>query len=213
MLKAVRDFFWPVLEKASSDEVRSLAEYEATEVAKIRSAKFEIDPSTALTIATKIYESEEERAKSAETKSYYFLLVTAALVPLLTYLGSAIWDGKFGTAPRWLSLSILLIAILYLLSAAYWASRAISVRTYHTIGASDLASIWASSSPVPELVKEVLVGAVRNQTATNDKVSAVKMGMAFLIRTICSFVLLTVVQVAWEISVLIRPHISKFICG
>jgi hypothetical protein len=213
-MRAICDFIWPTLAKTSALEESENALLESDKIKKIDSVGIEADHlSAALEVANRIYREEEERAASSETKSFYLLLVMAALVPILTYLESAIWENKFGTAPKWVSISVLLIAVSYLLGAAFWAIRTISVRTYNTIGASDFVDIWNSQSPLDKLTKDTLAAAVKNQKGVNAKVSCVIMAIKFLLRSIVAFCVLLFVEGFWEIGVPLIPKLHSAICG
>jgi hypothetical protein len=212
MLKRFRDLLWPILERRRADEDAQLAEEDAKDIRHIEEANFASAPDLALKAATEIYRAEDERVRSSEAKAFNLLLVTAALISLLTYLESAIWEGKIGTAPKWLSLSILIVAVLYLVRAALWAFGAISVRSYHTVGPNDLASIWSDGKPVEKMIRETLIGARKNQHGANLKVSEVKMATAFLLRSVFAFGVLLLMQAGWEISTILIPQVRALIC-
>jgi hypothetical protein len=213
-MRAICDFIWPTLSKASAAEICEAAALESEKIKRIDSAIIGADDlSAALETAKGIYREEDGRVTSSENKSFYLLLVTAALVPILTYLESAIWESKFGTAPKWLSIAILLIAVGYLISAALWAIRTISVRTYHTVGAADFVDIWNSQSPLDKLTKDTLAAAVKNQSVVNSKVSSVNMAIKFLLRSIVAFSALLFVEGFWEIGVPLLPTLRAALCG
>jgi hypothetical protein len=128
------------------------------------------------------------------------LLVIATLVPLLTYLETAIWDARLGTAPRWFTLPVLAVSVGYLAGAAVWALRAVSVGTYHRVGAADLIKLWSSSSVLDGLINETLIAVHRTQDQINAKVSAIKMTYAFTVRAIVGFFALLLVEAVSEIG-------------
>lgn len=209
--------FWPRLDRVSSPETEThLAELNAS-ITQIESLQFGDAIASALASAERIYGEENDRSKTADNKAFQYLLVAAAIISLLTYLESSIWDGKLGTAPKWLSLLILLVAVLYLVRAALWALKAVSSRTYYVVGSDDVAHIWAVRSPETKLTRELLIATLKNQDGINAKVSAVKMATAFLSRTIAVFGLLLTVQICWEIwgsiglpsAVFIKQHICQ----
>jgi hypothetical protein len=214
MMRAICDFIWPTLSRITAFEENENAALESEQIKKIDSVVIEADHlSIASEVAKGIYRQEEARVTSSEAKSFYLLLVTAALVPILTYLESAIWENKFGTAPKWLSIGILLIASGYLVGAAFWAIRTVSVRTYHTIGASDFADIWNSKSPLAKLTKDTLAAAIKNQSVVNSKVSSVNMAIKLLLRAIVAFSALLFVEGFWEIGVPLLPKLRAALCG
>jgi hypothetical protein len=108
------DIIWPTLEKPTAEEVAgdtAKAQIFASSLERLNLTS-EFDQ-LALDAARRIEADEGERKRSAEVKASHVLLVIAALIPLLTYLETAIWDAKLGTAPKWLTLLILLTAVAF----------------------------------------------------------------------------------------------------
>jgi len=194
----LRDIIWPTLEKLSQTQIEAIRDEENKIVAAVGTASFSTEVETALDQARRIDHDEDERRKTAEAKASNFLLVLAALVPLLTYLETSIWDAKAGTAPRWITLFLLSIAVAYLAGAAFWALRTISVGNYHTIGVADLLACMIRQQPKEELAKQTLIAARRNQNTINSKVAAVKMAHEFMLRGVLAFCALLLVQAAFE---------------
>jgi hypothetical protein len=191
---------WPTQERPTPAQTQALEQEEQQHIAAINSAVFSTEAAVALDQARRIDESEEERRKTAEAKASSFLLVLAALVPLLTYLETSIWDAKVGTAPKWVTLIILAGAVAYLAAAAFWAMRTVSVDVYHTIGVTDLLRIMVAPAPKEALAQETLIHARRNQNTINAKVSCVSMTHQFMLRGVLAFCALLLVQVAFELA-------------
>lgn len=216
MLKKIRDLVWPVLERVSSTEAEQYSIENETRISQIESLLLGDNISTALAVTERIYSEENDRSKTADNKAFQYLLVAAAIISLLTYLESAIGDGRLGTAPKWLSLLILLVAVAYLVRAALWALKAVSSRVYHVVGVDDVVDMWRRGLPEASLVKQLLISTLKNQDGINSKVSCVKMATAFLSRTIVAFGLLLFVQISWEIGGHFLPYLvqlRQLICG
>jgi hypothetical protein len=196
----LRDLFWPTLEKFSADEVRRLHEREGADLEAIRVVTFGNASAAALEQARRIEADEEERKKTAETKASNFLLVVAALVPLLTYFESAVWEGKTGTAPKYLTLPLLSIAVAYLACAAFWAFRTVAVGAYHRVGIGDALDIITSAQPTERLAKGIMTATRRNQETLNLKISAAKMAHEFMLRAVLAFCFLLLLQAGFEIA-------------
>jgi hypothetical protein len=194
------DLIWPTLDRLEPHELAAHADADRSDETFLNQANILVDPKVVLDEAHRIESGEEDRRKTAEAKASNVLLVLAAVIPLLTYLETAIWDAKLGTAPRWITLLVLVIAVVYLMGAIYWAFKAISVSSYHTIGAVDLVrNLTVNEGAILKLAKDVLVGARRNQAGTNDKVSAVKMTHEFMRRAVFVFCCLLLVQATFEL--------------
>ena len=154
----------------------------------------------ALDEARRMADSEEDRRRTAEGKASTYLLFAGALIPLLTYLETSVWEGKIGTAPKWLSTSILLLAVSYLMGAGVWAFRTVSVGTFHRLDVADLVRIWSSEEPAKELIRETLVAARMNRDEINKKVSCIKMAHLFMTRAFLAFGMLVAIEAVWEIG-------------
>lgn len=192
-MREVFDFIWPTLERSRPEGDDGSDE--------IRKADFSGASALALQEARRIEAREEDRKKTADAKASNFLLVAAALVPLLTYLETAVWDGKVGTAPKWLTLTILAASVLYLGRAVLWALAVVRVGAYHTVGERDLIKIFSGAAPAEvSLVREILVANSENQNRINEKVSAVKMAHLFMARAIVGFCALLLVQAIAELE-------------
>lgn len=187
-MRQIFDLVWPTLEGGPPEPVPQ------QEINTLREAKLPQKASLALSEAQRIASDEEDRRKTAESKASNFLLVAAALVPVLTYLETSIWDAKLGTAPKWLTLIILSVAVAYLIAAVVWALRTVAVGTYHRVGSSELLQILRQKNIEAHLARETLVVTRLNQDEINRKVSGVKMTHLFMVRTILAFCVLLLVQ-------------------
>jgi hypothetical protein len=194
------DIFWPRVEPITPQEAADLEQERTQALGQIDAADFGLFSELALDQARRIYGDEEDRIKTADGKATNSLLVLAALVPLLTYLETSIWDAKTGTAPRPITLLVLSLAVAYLLRAAFWALRAVSVNRYHRVGTRDLVELIGQPGPKAELIKQTLKNARHNQRTINDKVSAVIMTHKFMLRGIFAFFALLMVQAGFELA-------------
>ena len=204
-MKALLDCVWPTPDGEDQDErvQRHLANRD--DVDAIRNADWTRDAELALSEAKCLAESEQVRRRVADEKASTYLLVAAALIPLLTYLESAIWDQKAGTAAKWLTLPLLLTGVAYVMGTGFWAFRTLRVRSFVTIDATDLAAVWAAAGEIrPALATEYLVAARRNRDGVNEKVSAIMLAHGFLLRAFLMFGALLMVEAAWELVTLIR---------
>jgi hypothetical protein len=178
----ILETIWPTPETVPQSQRDAMRLAEDQDVQRINNTSFAADRTLAIAQAHRIEQDEEDRRRTADAKASNFLLVLAALVPLLTYLETSIWEAKVGTAPRPISLLVLFIAIAYLAAAAFWALKTISGGVYHRIGVGDLVTEIAQKHPKENLAKQTLINARRNQNVINSKVSRVKMTHEFMLR-------------------------------
>ena len=211
------DIFWPTLERLSPTEKAAREAATEDNLTAIRNAAWGEDTERALREAHNLQTAEDERRRSTEGKASTYLLVIAALVPLLTYLEGTVWGQTFGTAPRWLSLLVLGFAVLNLVGASRWAFRTISVSAYHSVDGGELARLWINNDRSSALVRESLLATRRNRDAIDDKVSAIKMTHLFLRRAIYAFAILLLIQVLSYLWSVLLPFLNSaaraVVCG
>lgn len=201
MIKEIRNFFWPVLERPTVSENNRILRLEDDDVKEIKSVNWVAESSMALEETRRLVTEEDERRKTAESKASNLLVVATAFIPLLTYLETAILEGKHETAPIWITLPILGIAVAYLCNASWWAFQTVRVANYHRIYPSDLIKIWRTGKSIQKkLVAETLIAIRRNQETVNTKVSSFKMSHEFLLRAIVAFAALLLIRIAFGLA-------------
>lgn len=216
MFTKVRDFFWPVFEKPTASELKEISRSERDDIKSIRETGWAAESSLAAEEARRVATEEDERRKTAESKSSNLLMVATAFIPLLTYLETAILEAKHETAPIWITLPILAVAVAYLCNAGWWAFRAVRVGNYHRVYPVDLVKIWRAGQSIQKrLVAETLVAIRKNQETVNNKVTAFKMAHEFLLRAIVAFSALLIVRIAFGLSSILKqpvldPHYGWF---
>ena len=209
------DIFWPTLERPPplNPQTRSLE----NDIRELDQSTWTAAPEQALSEAREIYQREEERRRTTDTKASGYLLVIATVFPLLTYLESTVWEQKLGAVPEWLSLLVLGIAVLHILWAGRWAFKTLTVQTFYAMDSKDLMRIWSESEPVQGLVRETLKITRNNSDAINEKISSIKMAHIFLKRGMFWFGLLLLIQVIWyllsTLIPLIWPTIKNVVCN
>ncbi len=207
------DLIWPRLEAQCQEARRSRLE---SDLRDIEGATWQADPEKALAVARADEKREDERRATADTKASNFLLAIVTLIPLLTYLESIVWEHRFGAAPRWLGLCLLVflgISVLFLLGAGRWAFKALNVSTYHKLSAAECKDIWQTQNRNDRLINEIFKNTRRNSEVVNDKVSCIKMTHIFLGRSILFFGLLTLTQVGWSLYEEGEPSVAAAISG
>jgi hypothetical protein len=214
MIRLLTDYIWPTLAPLTTIERQTAETGLARDLAAIDGCSFAPSGVSVLEAARKLSEDEEARRLGAEARASTYLLVIAALIPLLTYLEGTVWGQTFGQAPRWLSLAVLGIAILYLLGAGRWAFRTLGVTAYDRIDASDLVAIAGQAQAAFEeaLAKKILVVTRRNRDAVNAKVTGIKMCHLFLRFAVRWFGFLLLLQIVWYLGSLLVPKILAIAC-
>jgi hypothetical protein len=202
LIRRFTDLIWPTLERPKQATRTLLEEEERRDVEAIESLTFPGDIPTAVTEeAQRLHREEDDRRRGADARASTYLLVVGALVPLLTYLEGTVWGQSFGPAPRWLSLVVLGLAVLYLIGAGRWALHTLRVGAYHRVDVGDV----VKATQIPEtssltLLKQGLIATRRNRGPVNDKISGIIMAHLFLGRAVTWFGALLLLQVFWYLG-------------
>ncbi len=209
MISKVRDFFWPVFEKPTASELEENSCSENDDIESIQETDWAAESNLALEEARRLATEEDERRKTAESKASNLLVVATAFIPLLTYLEAAILEAKHETAPIWITLPILAVAVAYLCNAGWWAFQTVRVANYYRVYPIDLTKIWrAGKRSQAKLVAETLIAIRRNQETVNGKVSSFNMSHKFLLRAIVAFSALLLVRIAFGLWSILEQPIS-----
>ncbi|MEH3063117.1 MAG: hypothetical protein PGN33_10295 [Methylobacterium radiotolerans] len=214
MIRGLTDYVWPTLAPMTVVERQSAATELTQDLAAIEACSFGASAGLALEAARKLAEDEEERRLGAEARASTYLLVIAAIIPLLTYLEGTVWGQTFGQAPRWLSVAVLGVAILYLLGAGRWAFWTLGVAAYDRIDAQDLVALVEQDQSTFEeaLSRKILAVTRRNRDAVNRKVTGIKMCHLFLKFAVRWFGLLLLLQIVWYLGSLLIPKALALAC-
>lgn len=143
---------------------------------------------------------ELDRRKSADTKAAtYFALVTAA-TPLLLAIQTALWEGKSGPAPIWISLSIVMGAMLYLVLTGLHLFRAVAVDKIYRVDIQDVVIAAKASSEEDAkaaIIREKFVAVRLDRDRVNRKFSYVNAAQRSLYNAALLLALLMLVNVIW----------------
>lgn len=182
------DWLWPIQEKDDPTKLKNEQEKFNEDIAKITDAYWRNEQAVVLDEAHRLYDEEEERRRVADSKATTYLLVAAALIPVLTYFEGVIWGDKIGTAPRWLAFAILIFALMYVIGFGRWAFATMRLVGYHRIGATEIADLTTGRdvNHAP-FIRRYLDCARRNQVINNCRLSSLKMAHEFLIRAFIMF--------------------------
>ncbi|MDN4623698.1 hypothetical protein [Pantoea agglomerans] len=195
----IREFFWPLLEKLSDEDLNKEAASLRVDISKIEINNWNDGCELALGEAKKLNELEEQRRASADSKAAIYLAAITALAPVLTSLipgaitkfeGSKFIDG--------LSFVIFIYALINLLRAALWAFDTLKVSASHRVDVNELTDIWSGDEKKYEikLIIANLSCVRRNRKGVNLKVTCIKMTHALLLRIFVAFFLLLLIQSA-----------------
>ena len=193
-------FVWPWLEKHTPQELQALEHRKTRDEARIDALDLRQDPEVALDEARRVADSENERRRGTDQKAATYLPLVAALIPLILTVVSALWEKKSGSAPVWINMLLLGLAVAYTASAGRWAFKELQVSVSHELGLGDFERAWGAPHPTQTLARRFLLHTRRNQDGINWKVSCIIMAHAFLLRAFLTFSLLLVANIGWYLG-------------
>lgn len=199
-LFAIGQLFWPWLEDLTPAQKKKLEDDLTRDEARIEALDFGKEPEAALEEARRLADSEAERRRGTDQKAATYLPLVAALIPLVLTLVSALWENKAGSAPIWLNMLLLGLAVAYTASAGHWAFRELKVSVSHELGISDFEKAWGVPHPSQTLARRLLLHTRRNSKGVNWKVTCIKMAHEYLLRAFLTFSLLLLVNIGWYLA-------------
>ena len=206
----VLELVWPRIALPTEQDREEAIANEKKDVEEIRVTSWPSAEEVALDQARLLVQEEEERRRTAESKATNALLLVGTLVPLLTYLLATVYGEGVLNMPDWILLPPLAIAVVYLLTAAFWAFHAVAPGNYHRVHVSEFTGpISKSSSPLTRLTQELLIAVRLNQDTINAKVDKTRRAQSFIFRATLLFSVLVFVTIGWGIwSDLVAPLIQ-----
>ena len=199
-LSAIGQIFWPWLERLTPEQQQELKDSLTRDWGRIDALDFRKDDDAALEEARRLADSEAERRRGTDQKAAIYLPLVAALIPLVLTLVSALWDKKAGSAPIWLNMLLLGLAVAYIASAGRWAFRELKVGVSHEPGLADFEKAWRVPHPSQALARRLLLHTRRNRDGVNWKVTCIKMAHEYLLRAFLTFALLLLVKIGWYLA-------------
>lgn len=176
---------WPSIEPLKPAELANDRQETMNDTAEIRAMSVQQNQEQFLEAARGVQEVEAGRKAAAETRAAMYITATAALIPLLTWIvtngpaecGAESW-------PLWRT-GFFAASVIYLMGAAYWSLKAMSVTAYHCIAVETLMKIHKSGEDLTAaLTRETLLIARRNRDAINEKITYVKVTQEWFFRAV-----------------------------
>lgn len=169
--------FWPNPERISTAEREAIKQEGRDLDARIKCLQGlnTVDPSIYLEAARRISDEEDRRKSGAETRATTFIAAVATLIPLMTWaLGNTEPVCSKGWGCFYWTVAFIL-AVVYFVTAAYWALQSLAVANYHVIGVEDIVQFReAGKNIVKELIQQTLLQVRRNRDTINQKLAYIK---------------------------------------
>ncbi|MAD65034.1 hypothetical protein [Haliea sp.] len=209
MFKLIYEHLWPRIDRPSPQELLKDEALLEKMRESVRQSAFSNRSSTALEEARRLFDAEQERRRSADTKAGIYLAAITALVPVLAAIWSRVWSAEMDMVLAGISVVLFLSALLYLLRAGLWAFSTIKVSAFSQLGPYEIAVSWKSKNPEEQLSKKLLNSVACNFRDTNRKVTCIKMTHEFLLRAFFCLLFIMVLHVTWPILAALLSIIYK----
>ncbi|MBB3216830.1 hypothetical protein FHW72_001901 [Ochrobactrum sp. RC6B] len=210
----VRDFIWPLPDVFSPVQEEEMERRRIIDCDAIRSANFGKKPEVFLEQARQLYAMETERRRGADTKASIYMAVIAAIVPMAASLITSFFDKPISDKFSLYQLILVaecLVAVIYLLGAAYWSFKALQVSTHSRVDTPEMVKAAKSSmQPDVALAKELLLATRLNRDGVNKKTTDIIMAQSYMLRTFISFILLILTMVVYQ-PLIWLTHYGKLI--
>lgn len=176
-MKEWLNHLWPRPNKILAAKRESARQEGRALDARIRSLQglSDIESAAHLEAVRRMSDEEEKRKSGAESRATTFIAAVAALIPLMTW---AIGNTTSPTcSPGWgcsIWTLVFALAVVYFVTAAYWALKALAVANYHVIGVEDIVQVREQRKDIyKELIQQTLLEVRRNRDTINQKITCI----------------------------------------
>lgn len=174
-IKQVREFFWPILEKAESknEPIKDIEiQIESQDILKVIYDK-----------ALKRLEAEEDRKKVVENKSTIFIGTIGIITSIIIGVTSTLIKEAKIEGFMMVMVVLLFVLTIYMLRTVWFAIKALERKAYHNISISDLCSIDEKEF-YKNSIQKINATLLKNYPTTNSKVDNMTMAQEYFKRGI-----------------------------
>lgn len=195
MKKKIREFIWPLLDELEEIKPKQIVEEDC---------KFDNDEiDLMLKYIEKYSDSEDKRITQVESKATIFIGIFGVVITVLLNLIKSILTQENISFNTSIISTILILAVIYLCRAIWFAIKALERRNYHKLGFPNFMLENCPSKKKKILIKEYN-NIKKNQLEINIKVDYMTMAQEYFKRAI-------IVVAGFSIIILINEVIIKYI--
>ena len=132
-LKNIRELFWPLLEKAKESEISTVSQEDVN-------LKSEDDIKIAFELAQKIYNDEQDRNKTIETKSVVFVGSIGFVIAIIIGITNFLLSGQnvyFNAITAGIVL-VTIVLIAYLVRSSWYSIKALTRQKFQVLRFDDI---------------------------------------------------------------------------
>lgn len=224
---AIRDFFFPMMDRLSREEIEKEKQKRNKCIREIEETKFRPDEADIMLQFAGEYEKREDsRLHEVESKATVFIgtfaVAVTILMGLLKDFLSGSGPGLFSNIPSWLGTFIcllLLLAIFYLCFAIINSIKALQRNTFNVLGAKETMHVGSYPSIILdshnnsdkkdcqnyvankkiEIARKKLLYTYKNETVINRKVDYMTLAQKFFMHAVVVLLIMILMLVAYLI--------------
>lgn len=180
-----REFIWPLLEPLKKDEFVALAANDVT--VNDDGLKMCYD------LTLRYYDSENERAKTIESKSVIFIGSIGFVITILLSMSTGLLLNPKIQLGFLTSFSVLMwvIIVIYFCRAVWFSIKALERQEYHSIGHKDF--VKEKKNYMKELITDIINKTRKNSITINLKVDNMAMAQEYFKRGIIAVALYSLI--------------------
>ncbi|GIU32525.1 hypothetical protein L2719_10125 [Shewanella schlegeliana] len=170
------DLFWPTLTRNNNN----IADKVNEDICKIQNSKPKSARTVVLDEARRLYDQEQNRRSTTDSKAGIYIAISTALIPTLLSLTPFIMSGERPIVLNFIILCSFLLSIITLSRCALWSHEALQVSPFYQLDWKVLISSKSTKKLEICLAKQLLCNLRKNYELTNEAVTCIKMAHALV---------------------------------
>jgi hypothetical protein len=192
ILKDIREFFWPLLEKAEESEISRVSQ-------KDIDLENEDDIKIAFELVQKIYNDEQDRNKTIETKSVVFIGSIGFVVTFIIGITNFLLTGQ-NVFLNTITAGMVLVAVVliaYFVRSSWYSIKALTRQKFWVLHFEDI--IKRDKNYLGKIIAEIINNSKENSKIINLRVDYMTMAQEYYKRAIvtifiyCLFVFFVII--------------------
>ncbi|MDR9767201.1 hypothetical protein RJP56_14150 [Shewanella baltica] len=168
------DLFWPKLTRSNINNKIN------DDIYKIKNLKSSFATAVMLDEARRLYDQEQNRRSTADSKAGIYIAVSTALITILLSLTPLIMSSERQMALELIIFFSLSLSAINLIRCVVWSHKALQVTSFYQLDWKVLISSKNSKALELTITKEILCNLRRNYELTNEAVTCIKMAHALV---------------------------------
>jgi len=176
-LKNIRELFWPLLEKAKESEISTVSQEDVN-------LKSEDDIKIAFELAQKIYNDEQDRNKTIETKSVVFVGSIGFVIAIIIGITNFLLSGQnvyFNAITAGIVL-VTIVLIAYLVRSSWYSIKALTRQKFQVLRFDDI--IKHDKNYLKQIIAKIINSSKENSKIINLRVDYMTMAQEYYKRAI-----------------------------